>query len=268
VLQGRVLVVGCGDSVYGLAIRDGHELWHVTRGGLSATGLTLAADDVYVSWSNAGGGAGLVSALDATGGAPAWEQPTSAGDPTAVAVARRLALYTDGPMLVARDATTGVQHFTQPFASSRVSVGGGVAYDAHGDRVDLRSGQLLAPLTLLSHGGDSPPAIDGGTLFYAITSLEHVVQSLDPASGAEHWQASYVSSEELPTGPSVAGGVIWLVGTTGVLQGFDEATGASEQSLATKPPFEGFADSQPPIVSHGFLVLTAYGLQAFSVPRA
>src|SRR5262249_55977097 len=140
---------------------------------------------------------------------------------------------------------------------------------AEGGRVDLRTGALLDPLPLGAGEGYGGAAIAEGVAYHITRDSPYVLRALDLKTRTSLWSARYDAFDILGAGPVVGGGVVWVFDRAGELQAFDASNGGRLLALRVNPPGSIYdtPDLEGPVVTHGYVVITSFGLQVFSVPR-
>jgi hypothetical protein len=284
-VSGRRVLVSCADTLYGLAANDGHVVWSLTRSGLSAGAAGISKGLAQVSFSDraeTSTAPGLHLAVDVRTGAVRWEVSVPHSvygfyDPPGIAGGlvvdctenRGLA----GPgQLTARAVDTGdVVWQVTPGHCTDVSISRGAVYTGWMTSFDLATGAPLLTFTPdpvpLIPGPSSTPAIGGRELYFQNSyNVTPFTAAFSQKTGAQRWDVRCCGNESAASAASVAGGVAWVLGDNGILNGLDVANGTRIYSQYVRP--EGFirGGTIGPIVSHGYLVLNAFGLQVFSVP--
>jgi outer membrane protein assembly factor BamB len=287
-VSGRRVLVSCGDTLYGLAANDGHVVWSLTRTGLfaGAAGVSQSLAQVsFTTHTEASTAPGLQLAVDVRSGAVRWEvsvpnsvygfydAPAVAGGLVVTCTERRSSA---GPgQLTARAVDTGeVVWQVTPGHCTDVAISRGGVYTGWMTSFDLATGAPLLAFTPhpapLIHGPGSPPAIGGRELYFQNSaSVTPFTAAFSQKTGAQRWNVRCCGLESAASSAGLAGGVAWVLGDNGYLNGLDVANGDRIYSQFIRP--SGFNNSGlgtvGPIVSHGFLVVDAFGPQVFSVPR-
>ncbi len=201
----RVFAVTTDGRTYCLAATDGTELW-TARGLPQQASLTLSpspavdGEIVVVPYPS-----GDIIALNITDGTQVWSENLSTTRTTS-----QLAAMSD---------------------AARPAIATGVVYAVgHGGRMiatQLKTGERLWSINV---GGTQTPWVAGGSVFVVDTGGR--VMALGRHDGKVQWTAKLPGSNTW-SGPTLAGGTLWLVSNKGQIAGVDPASGriTTQQNL-------------------------------------
>lgn len=266
--------------IYAIDAATGHVRWRFQRTvNISAkVGIdgypALDGDTLYVASDG-----GTVYALDASAGKQRWlfTLPSGAHVYAAPAVGNGKVYVSSGNgqnAFYALDEATGkvAWEFSAPqgfdsyplLSGETVYVGANGYYQASLYALDAQTGRVRWQYQA-NDAVISRPAFDNGRLFVAVR--DGSLDELDAQTGKPGWRATIgVGGQNggaaLPTGAAatVADGVVYVGGESGVVEALDEATGA----LRWKRMVDGAVDSAPTVASGAVYVTTEKGsVQAF-----
>jgi outer membrane protein assembly factor BamB len=207
IAEGRLYIPTLGDQVVALAADDGHRLWgyQATTAATSVLGLPSPAyaDGVLV----AGFGSGDLVGLRVDSGAMAWSD--------SLAASRGRTSLADLSAIRGRPAIVEGRVYAVGLGGLMVSL-------------DLRTGRRLWEREVSS---EESPWVAGDWVF--ILSDDNQLAAIDRADGAVAWvtQLPRYENEEKQkdpirwVGPALAGGRLFVAGTTGIAKTVDPATG-------------------------------------------
>lgn len=228
-LDGATLYVASdGGTVYALDAQSGKERWLFTlpdsKGHIYAA-PAVGRGKVYVS---SGNGANAFYALDEATGKIAWQFTVPQG-------------FDGYPLLSGDTVYVGADGYTQAAF---------YALDADTGKVRWQFQANDAVITR--------PGFDGANLY--IGALDSSLYQVNATSGKVGWHVTLASSDTLaalPTGaaPTVADGVVYVGGKSGVVEALDAATGARRWQHTV----DGSVDSPPTIVGGAVYVTTEKG---------
>jgi len=228
-LDGDTLYVASdGGTVYALDAQTGKERWLFTlpdsKGHIYAA-PAVGRGNVYVS---SGNGTNAFYALDEATGKVVWQVSEPQG-------------FDGYPLLAGNTVYAGAAGYTQASFYALDADTGKIRWQFQGnDSVITR------------------PAIDGASLF--IGALDSSLYQVNAATGSVGWHVTLASSENLPalpTGaaPTVADGVVYVGGESGVVEALDAATG----TLRWQGSVDGAVDSAPAVADGAVYVTTEKG---------
>jgi outer membrane protein assembly factor BamB len=200
VANGKVYVVNTDSEVFALAAQNGQELWR-GRGlpepasVLSNVSPAVSGDTVVVSYAS-----GEISALNAANGEPRWTDSVSGG-------------VSSGSLATIGDAARPVIDNGVVYAGSR----GGRLLATNlktGDRVWSRDLNVAQTPWV---AGDAVFVVDTGGRLYGLTRKTGKVRWVTTLPDARTW-----------SGPTLAGGKLWLASNKGVLVGVNATSGEVE----------------------------------------
>ncbi|HEY6740168.1 MAG TPA: PQQ-binding-like beta-propeller repeat protein [Actinopolymorphaceae bacterium] len=185
-----------GERLYAVSAADGTERWSADLHGFFAGTVACDGDRVYT-----GGGDGNCYAFDAATGRELWTFSTTTRD---TAYSRLIYGPWDDVVELLPSGRVLVSTVAGAFALDRAT--GGQAWSLSGSFVYTPSILLDSGLLVIDEWGEA--------------SL------VDPETGAALWGPSQLVPRAFNAGPVVTGDTGWLVGTTGLLVGFDLTSGA------------------------------------------
>ncbi len=198
VVQGRIFIVTIDGQAYCLSTADGTELWAV-RGlpqqASLATSVSPAVsnDTVVIPYPS-----GDIVALSTVDGTTKWSESLS--------------------------RTRRTTHLASLRNAARPAIADGVVYAVgHGGRLiatKMASGERVWSLRV---AGTQTPYVAGQSVFVVDTSGQLLAVSRD--QGQVQWTVKLPSSVRTWSGPVLAGGVLWLVSSQGVLAGVEPGSG-------------------------------------------
>ena len=209
--------------LYALDATTGAKKWSYQTSGSIISSPTVVGGVVYV-----GSDDNTLYALDAATGAKKWSYWTRGSIESSPAVAGGIVYVGcfDGNVY-AFDAVTGVKKWAYKTGNNvynSPAVAGGIVYVGAGDgnvyaldaitgvkKWDFRIGDLLGPLI-------SSPAIADGVVYVASRAN---VYALDAATGVKKW----LSPIQASTDPVLAGGLVYVGTSDGILYALDATTG-------------------------------------------
>lgn len=223
VIVGDLVVAMSGDTLFGLEVSNGDQLWKLALSPGSHTPLALGSF-LYV-----GGADGVVRAIDSVGGTELWAK--EAGGPLSGPLAsdgRRVIAVTGDDSVHAFDPD-GLPVWTQTAAGVPVDgpvVADGVVYVASGGAVyafDVATGYLHWSVDV---GSDivAAPAVAYG-LVYLSTDRGEVV-AINAALGREAWRHQVF--QPLAGSPMVFGDTVVVLGEEGRMAALDAASGGCQ----------------------------------------
>lgn len=219
VVDGSVYIGSTDGFLYALAADTGEERWRYATGPISLSSSSAPAVDdgvVYISSDDL-----TLYAIDAATGKERWHLSVAGTKPRTPVVAGGTVYATgDGVGVVAMDAGSGTErwHFAAT-GSASPTVSGGTAYVPSDNEVyalDAATGAVRW------HTGVANPtslAIAGETVYGSGT---RGLFALDAATGALRWQLPTVTSKYPP---AIAGGVVFIGGSNGVLAAVGSGAG-------------------------------------------
>jgi outer membrane protein assembly factor BamB len=224
VANGKVFVVNTESELYALSADDGHQLW--THRGLpegaevlSNVSPAVSGNTLVVSYAS-----GEVVALDVTSGEQRWTDSVSGGG-----VGSSLSTIGDAARPVIDDGVV--------FAAS--PAGRIIATNLKsGERVwsrDIRAAQT--------------PWVCGGSVFVVDTNSR--IYALDRKAGKVKW-ATTLPTARTWSGPTLAGGKLWVASDKGLLVGVDAKTG----QVAAQRDLDNPVFISPIVASGRMFVLT------------
>lgn len=264
--DGRVYVTTGVGEVAALDAKDGKQLWKVKPAGPLRGSPTIALNAVYVMTQN-----NEIHALNAADGAPLWNESGSLGQAGVFGVAAPavgqgtiVAGYSSGE-LVAYRYENGRGLWSDALARTSLATSVGVLTDIDADPIidrgrvfalgqggrmaayELVSGQRIWELNL---AGISTPAIAGDWIF--VLTDESKLLAIARTTGKVRWvtQLQRYKNEEKRkdafywSGPTLAGGRLWLTNSRGEVFSADAANGTA--TFFTKL---GEAISHAPVVA-------------------
>lgn len=222
--NGKVFVVNTDSELYALSAETGDELWRgrgLPEGAsvLSNVSPAVAGNTLVVSYAS-----GEVTAFDISNGEQRWTDSVSGG--------------LGGTSLTAiGDAARPVIDNGVVFAGSRV--GRLIATNlANGERVwsrDIRAAQT--------------PWVAGGSVF--VVDPNSRLYALDRKTGKIRWVTALPNAKSW-SGPTLAGGKLWLASNKGLLVGVDAASG----QVATQRDLDNPVFISPVVAAGRMFVLT------------
>jgi outer membrane protein assembly factor BamB len=262
--DGNTLFVATGfGTVVALNIGTGKPLWTKSLGVPIRTSPTAAGGKVFVVNTES-----ELFALSAQDGKQLW---TGRGLPEGAAILSNVSPAVSGNTLVvsyasgeltAFDVATGQQRWTDSVSGSvgglstsigdaaRPVIDDGVVY------AGSRSGRLIA--TSLKNGeriwsrdiaAAQTPWVAGGSLFVLDTNGR--IYALDRKAGKIHWVTALPDAKTW-SGPTLAGGKLWMASNKGLLVGVDATTG----QIATQRDLDNPVFISPVVASGRMFVLT------------
>jgi outer membrane protein assembly factor BamB len=245
---GRLYVATGFGTVVALDPRSGQKLWEKKLGVPVRASPTAADDKVFVVASEA-----TVFALAGSDGSELWNyrglpektsiisNPSPAVDGGVVVVP-----YPSGD-LVALKAADGTPIWTESLAktrsvssmaslsdAARPAIDGGTVYAVgHAGRLIATQARTGERLWSLSVPGTQTPWVAGDYLFVVDTSGQ--LMAITRREGKLLWTAKLPGSGVTWSGPTLAGGMVWLTSNKGQLVSVEPQTGriASQQDLGT-----------------------------------
>ncbi|MFT4027907.1 MAG: PQQ-binding-like beta-propeller repeat protein [Novosphingobium sp.] len=248
--NGRVYVTTGVGEVAALDANDGNELWKVKPAGPLRGSPTIALNAVYVMTQN-----NEIHALNAADGKLLWNESGSLGQAGVFGVAAPavgqgtiVAGYSSGE-LVAYRYENGRALWSDALARTSLSTSVGVLTDIDADPIidrgrvfalgqggrmaayELVSGQRIWELNL---AGISTPAIAGDWIF--VLTDEAKLLCIARTTGKVRWltQLQRFKNDEKRknpyfwSGPTLAGGRLWLTNSRGEIFSADAATGSAQ----------------------------------------
>jgi len=225
VANGVVYVGSYDNHLYALDAKTGAQVWSAATGGAIWSSPAVADGVVYVGSADS-----HVYAFDAETGALRWATPVGYPVAAPVTVAKGLVYAGTVGGAFAISAKTGIVKWTTGagvhIESAAPAVSDGVAYFGNGsdqlNAFDAKTGaslrsQNLAGVTVLP----SAPATYKGSVF--ISDGSHL-WAFDAKAGQMRW-ANY-DSDAVDSGIAIAGGHVYVMDLTGLLETYDAATGA------------------------------------------
>ena len=244
---GRLYAATGFGVVVALDPKSGKKLWEKNLGAPIRASPTAAAERVFVVTAN-----GRFFALAGTDGSELW---SSRGLPEQASLISNPSPAVDGDIvvvpftsgeLVAIRISDGQTVWTESLTRTRTSVAMGVLSDAgrpaidggtvfavgHGGRMiatQLRTGERLWSLSV---PGTQTPWVAGETIFVVDTAGQLI--AVNRRDGKVLWTTKLAGSNTW-SGPTLAGGMLWLASNQGALVGVDATTGrvASQQSVGS-----------------------------------
>ena len=228
-LDGDSLYVASdGGTVYALDAQTGKERWLFTlpdsKGHIYAA-PAVGQGKVFIS---SGNGTNAFYALDEATGKIIWQRSEPQG-------------FDGYPLLLGNTVYVGADGYTQASFYALDAATGKIRWQFQGnDSVITR------------------PAFDGANVF--IGALDSSLYQVNAESGKVGWHVTLASSDNLPalpTGaaPTVADGVVYVGGESGVVEALDAATGA----VRWQHTVDGSVDSAPAIAEGAVYVTTEKG---------
>jgi outer membrane protein assembly factor BamB len=203
--SGKVYVVSATNVLHAVNQADGTEAWQYpgipeTAGVLSAASPAVSGNTVVVPYSS-----GEVIAFDTESGELKWADA-----------------------VIRSTRTLAVSGLTDVAASPVIYEGVVYATGVSGRTIAVRlsDGERLWEQNI---GSASTPAVSGNALF--IVDLEDNLVAVDRASGNAFWRTELPTVRKrrfisVWTGPTLAGGVLWVVSNDGRMFGVDPALGS------------------------------------------
>jgi outer membrane protein assembly factor BamB len=239
-----VVIVGGGETLYGLAIEDGSRQWAHALPGPHAS-VTVADGTAYVR-TGANTQAVLI-ALRAADGEFQWRYRTAAGGGIPAVVDGTLYLNLSG-RLAALDAETGEELWS------------------HAPPVADR--EPLAATGDAAVAFDRSPVVSGDTV-YGVDNVGRL-HALDTADGGERWRfrpaeapPAFGGEGRSGSRPAVADGVVYAGFTDGHVRAFDAATGEQRWSFRTWNAMTG-----APAVTEGTVYIGGHDTMVYALARA
>ena len=245
--NGRLYVATGFGSLSALDPKTGKLLWTKTLGAPIRSSPTATADRVFVNTTE-----GRIFALAGTDGSELW---SSRGLPEAASLIASPSPAVDGDVVVTPFSTgevmalriaTGQTVWSESLTRTRGSSAMASLSDAarpvidngtvfavgHGGRMiaaTARTGERIWSINLTS---TQPPWVAGELVFVVDSAGQ--LQALNRRDGQTVWTIKLPDSN-VWSGPTLAGGTLWLVSSKGTLAGIDAATGrvTSQQSLGS-----------------------------------
>lgn len=247
--NGRVYVTTGVGEVAALEAKNGSQVWKVKPAGPLRGSPTIALNAVYVMTQN-----NEIHALNAADGKPLWNESGSLGQAGVFGVAAPavgqgtiVAGYSSGE-LVAYRYENGRGLWSDALARTSLSTSVGVLTDIDADPIidrgrvfalgqggrmaayELVSGQRIWELNL---AGISTPAIAGDWIF--VLTDESKLLCIARTTGKVRWMTQlqrYKNAEKRKdpfywSGPTLAGGRLWLTNSRGEVFSADAATGSA-----------------------------------------
>jgi len=270
--NGRLYAATGYGVVVALDPKSGKKLWEKNLEAPVRASPTAAADRVFVVTAN-----GRFFALAGTDGSEMWssrglpEQASLISNPSpAVEGDVVVAPFTSGELVAIR-ISDGQTLWTESLTRTRASTAMGVLSDAgrpaieggtvfavgHGGRMiatQLKNGERLWSLSVPSTQG---PWVAGESVFVVDATGQLI--AVNRRDGKVLWSAKLQGSNTW-SGPTLAGGLLWLVSNQGALVGVDATTGrvASQQNLGT-PAYIA------PVVAQGRMYVLADNARLFAL---
>jgi outer membrane protein assembly factor BamB len=249
--NGRVYITTGVGEVAALDAKDGNQLWKVKPAGPLRGSPTIALNAVYVMTQN-----NEIHALNAEDGAPLWNESGSLGQAGVFGVAAPavgqgtiVAGYSSGE-LVAYRYENGRGLWSDALARTSLATTVGVLTDIDADPIidrgrvfalgqggrmaayELVSGQRIWELNL---AGISTPAIAGDWIF--VLTDESKLLCIARTTGKVRWVTQltrYTNDEKRKnpyywSGPTLAGGRLWLTNSRGEVFSANAADGSATQ---------------------------------------
>ena len=207
-VDGKVFVVNMEGHVYALAGADGAELWNF-RGLPERTSIISNPSPAV---------AGGVVAV-----------PYPSGELVALKIADGTPLWTES---LAR--TRSVSSMASLSDTARPAIDNGVVYAVgHAGRLIATEAQSGERLWSLSVPGTQAPAVAGDNIFVVDTSGQ--LSAITRRDGKVGW-ASKMPGASTWSGPTLAGGLLWLTSNKGQLVGVDPVAGRGMSQLNVGSP--------------------------------
>ncbi len=224
VTNGKVFVVNTDSELYALSADTGDELWRSrglpeTAAVLSNVSPAISGDTLVVTYPS-----GEVAALDVSNGTPRWTDSVSGGR-----IGSSLTTIGDAARPVINGGVVFAGNRTGRLLATRLKTG---------ERVwsrDIRAAQT--------------PWVAGGVVFVVDTNSR--LYALDRKTGKVRW-VSTLPSAVTWSGPTLAGGKLWLASNKGLLVGVDAKSG----QIATKRDLDDPVFISPVVASGRMFVLT------------
>ncbi len=271
IIDGRVIATTGYGTAFALDPANGRKFWDVNVRVPLRASPTAADGQIFVVGTD-----GRAFSLSSADGSELWSfrglpQQTSIISNPSPAYANGIVVF---PFptgdLVAIDASSGQPIWTDTLASTRIAALGALSDAArpviHAGRVygighsgriiasDLKTGERFWAHSI---PGVQPPAVSGKTLF--VVDLQGQLAALDIDSGQAKWAMKLPGGGSW-SGPTLAGGRLWLTSSQGILLGVDAITG----TVATRTEVGAPSYFAPVVVNGRMFILTdAADLLAF-----
>jgi outer membrane protein assembly factor BamB len=222
--NGKVFVVNTDSELFALSGETGDELWRArglpeNAAVLSNVSPAIAGDTLVVTYPS-----GELTALDASNGTPRWTDSVSGG-----VIGSSLTTIGDAARPVIDNGIVFAGNRTGRLVATRLKTG---------ERVwsrDIRAAQT--------------PWIAGNVLFVVDTNSR--LYALDNKTGKVKW-ASALPDARTWSGPTLAGGRLWLASNKGLLVGVDAKNG----EITTKRDLDTPVYISPVVANGRMFVLT------------
>ncbi len=223
-VNGKIFVVNTDSELFALSAETGDELWRSRGLPENAAVLTnvspaVSGDTLVVAYPS-----GEITALDAGNGAPRWTDSVSGG--------------------VFGSSLTTIGDAARPV------IDGGIVFAGN------RSGRLVA--TQLKTGervwsrdirAAQTPWVAGGSVF--VVDVNSRLYALDRKTGKINWSTALPDARNW-SGPTLAGGKLWLASNKGLLVGVDAKSG----QIATQRDLDAPVYISPVVAGGRMFVLT------------
>lgn len=224
VANGKIFVVNTESELFALSAEDGRQLW-TSRGlpegasVLSNVSPAVSGNSLVVSYAS-----GEVVALDVNSGQQRWTDSVTSG-------------ISSSSISTIGDAARPVIDDGVVFAGSRS--GRIIA-------TNLKSGERVWSRDI--HAAQTP-WVSGGSVF--VVDMNNRLYALDRKAGKVKW-ATTLPTANIWSGPTLAGGKLWVASNKGLLVGVDAKTG----QIATQRDLDNAVFISPIVASGRMFVLT------------
>jgi outer membrane protein assembly factor BamB len=245
--SGRLYAATGYGVVVALDPKSGKKLWEKNLGAPIRASPTAAGERVFVVTAN-----GRFFALAGTDGSELWssrglpEQASLISNPSPAVDGEIVVVPFTSGELVAIRISDGQTVWTESLTRTRASTAMGALSDAGRPAIDGgtvfavgHGGRMIATQTKngerlwsLSVPGTQTPWVAGESVFVVDTSGQLI--AINRRDGKVLWSTKLAGSNTW-SGPTLAGGQLWLASNQGALVGVDATTGrvASQQNLGT-----------------------------------
>lgn len=245
--NGRLFAATGFGTVVALDPKSGKKLWEKKVGAPVRASPTAAADRVYIVNTE-----GVVYALSGVDGADLWtyrglpEKTSIIANPSPAVDAGIVVVPYPSGELVALRVEDGQPAWTESLArtrsvsslaslsdAARPAIDGGTVFAVgHAGRMIATQGKTGERLWSLSVPGIQAPSVAGQSVF--VVDTQGQLMAVTRQDGKVQWTVKLPGGTAW-SGPTLAGGQLWLASGAGQLVGVDAATGriSTQQSLGT-----------------------------------